>query len=249
MELDRGVTTPGNGDDRTSYIVGGNLCLSESTGGGTQFNVGSGDTLYVGTQITLCTGLASSTQFSLINGGVGTLVLAASNNFTASTQTSNGTLVLANTAALSASPLVINGGYVAFSGITQNFPLVSLSGNGGTLVLANTNNSPVNVSVGGGRLDNLFRCLDGQRLADCHRRQPDVGRQQQLQRHNPRRGRPNARRSLRGRHRRHRFLRRHAAVHQRRQWYRRFVAAIQHGGQSEVQHRHGRPEVLRSQAV
>ncbi len=147
-QLDRGVTTPGNGDDRTSYIVGGNLCLSESTGGGTQFNVGSGDTLYVGAQITLCTGLASSTQFSLINGGVGTLVLAASNNFTASTQTSNGTLVLANTAALSASPLVINGGYVAFSGITQNFPLVSLSGNGGTLVLANTNNSPVNVSVG-----------------------------------------------------------------------------------------------------
>lgn len=149
--LDGGVLTPGNGDDRTSYILGGNLCLSQSTGGGspsgTSFNVGGGDTLYVGAQITLCTGLASSTQFSLVDQGSGTLVLAGSNTFTASTQVSNGTLVLANTAALAASPLVISGGAVTFSG-TQTFPLVSLSGNGGSLVLNNTSGTAVNVSVG-----------------------------------------------------------------------------------------------------
>ena len=119
---------------------------------GTQFSVAFGDTLYVGSQITLCTGLASAVQFSLVNTGEGTLILAASNNFTASTQMNGGgTLVLANPAALSASQqLIINSGMVDFSAITSVFPLMGLGGNGGSLVLANTNGSPVNVSVGGG---------------------------------------------------------------------------------------------------
>ena len=152
--LDGGVSTPGGGS--TSYILGGNLCLSQSTGGGspsgTQFSVAFGDTLYVGSQITLCTGLASAVQFSLVNTGEGTLILAASNNFTASTQMNGGgTLVLANPAALSASQqLIINSGMVDFSAITSVFPLMGFGGNGGSLVLANTNGSPVNVSVGGG---------------------------------------------------------------------------------------------------
>ena len=64
----------------------------------------------------------------------------------------NGTLVLTNAAALERLQPAGHGqwGTVSFSGITQTVPLVSLAGIGGTLVLANTSGTPVNVSVGGG---------------------------------------------------------------------------------------------------
>jgi fibronectin-binding autotransporter adhesin len=157
--LDGGVTTAGIGN--TSYILGGNLCLSQNTGGGTPgatlFNVQSGDSLYVGAQLTNCSGFVSGTsQFGLFIPGGGTLTLAGSNNFTPATQMNSGTLVLANSAALSASPLVINGGNTIFSGVTQTFPLVSLSGNSGTLVLSNTNGTPVNLSVGSGNATTTY---------------------------------------------------------------------------------------------
>ena len=161
--LDGGVSTPGNGDNRTSYILGGNLCLTQNSAGGTQFSVGGGDTLYVSAQLAFCTSFTNgTTQFSLANAGAGTLVLAASNNFSTSTLMDNGTLLLADPAALSASPLVMTAGTVGFSGITQTVPLVSLAGFGGTLLLANTSGSPVNVSVGsGGAVTNYSGLLTG----------------------------------------------------------------------------------------
>ncbi len=147
--FDGGVATAGSGN--TSYMLGGNACLTQNSGGGTQFNVAAGDTLSVLTQICSGTSFINGTsQFPLAINGQGTLVLAGSNNFSTSTQMNNGTLFLANTAALAASPLVMSGGTVSFSGITQTVPLVSLAGIGGTLVLANTSGTPVNVSVGSG---------------------------------------------------------------------------------------------------
>ena len=150
--LDGGVSTPGNSDSRTSYITGGNLCLTQnSAGGGTQFNVGTGDTLFVSSQLTFCTSFTNgTTQFNLVVNGPGTLVLAGSNNFSTTTMMNGGTLLLANSAALLDSPLVISGGTVGFNNVTAA-PAVSvpsLSGNGGTLLLTNTNGSGVNLSVG-----------------------------------------------------------------------------------------------------
>jgi fibronectin-binding autotransporter adhesin len=144
--FDYGVSTPGDG--KTSYMLGGNAVLTQTpTANGTQFNVGAGDTLYVGTALSL---VSSLTFDNLVNVGAGTLVLAGSNNFNSTTMVNNGTLVLANTAAILASLLNISGGNVTFNGITHPVPVVSLTGNSGTLVLANTNGSPVNLSVGGG---------------------------------------------------------------------------------------------------
>jgi autotransporter-associated beta strand protein len=160
--FDGGVSTAGSGN--TSYMIGGNAALTQSFGGGTQFNVNTGDVLYVATQLFAAPGLTGTAtgngNFPLVIGGAGTLILAGSNNFSTSTQMNSGTLVLANTAALLNSPLVLNAGSVTFNGITQPVPLVSLAGNfSGTLVLANTNGSPVNVSVGGGGASSTYSGL------------------------------------------------------------------------------------------
>jgi autotransporter-associated beta strand protein len=144
--FDQGVSVPSGG---TSYMLGGNAALTQNSGGGTQFNIGSGDTLYASTNLAFGTSIASSAQFSLVKAGNGTLILAGSNNFTSSTIVNAGTLLLANVAALKASPLIISAGTVSLSGI-NSISLVSLSGSAaGTLLLTNTDGSSANLTVAG----------------------------------------------------------------------------------------------------
>ena len=89
--FDGGVLT--GSDGRTSYILGGNLALTSSaTSGGTQINVGTGDTLNVTTIIGLAPGLTAASQFGLVKTGSGILDLTASNTYSKGTTINGGTL-------------------------------------------------------------------------------------------------------------------------------------------------------------
>jgi autotransporter-associated beta strand protein len=142
--FDGGVSTAGDG--KTSYIIGGNAALTENTLGGTQFNIGTGDTLYMSTALSLFS-TANITSRTLVKTGAGTLVLAGSTGYTAPTFVNAGTLLLANAAALKSSPLNITAGTVSFGGI-NSIAVVSLAGtNGGVLLLTNTDGSSANLTV------------------------------------------------------------------------------------------------------
>ena len=152
--LDGGVSTPGD-IGTTSYIIGGNLELTQHTivngGSATVFNIARGDTLVMAAVISSTFGGTSSPDNLVFEGG-GTLILAESNgskvgnSFYESTYVEAGTLLLANSAALLSSPLNISAGTVGFAGINAA-QIAGLAGNDGTLLLSDTNGSPVALTV------------------------------------------------------------------------------------------------------
>jgi galactan endo-1,6-beta-galactosidase len=100
--LDGGVSTPGD-IGSTSYILGGNLLLTQHTivGGGsaTVFSIVHGDTLVMNSTISSSV-LNTSSPDSLVFTGGGTLILSGSNNYSTGTYVASGTLIVASPAAL-----------------------------------------------------------------------------------------------------------------------------------------------------
>ncbi len=152
--LDGGVSTPGD-IGTTSYLIGGNIELTQhaSVNGGsaTVFNIARGDTLVMAAVIS-STFSDTSSRDNLVFEGGGTLILAASNGggigslFNKNTYVEAGTLLLANSSALAASPLSISAGTVGFDGVNRA-RIGGLAGTGGMLLLTGASGSPIALSV------------------------------------------------------------------------------------------------------
>ena len=152
--FDDGVSTPGD-IGSTSYLIGGNVELTQhanvSGGSATVFNIAHGDTFVMAAVISSTFTDTTSPDNIVFEGG-GTLILVASNGggngnlFNKGTYVDAGTLLLANSSALSASLLNISAGTVGFDGV-NHAQIGGLAGNGGTLLLTGTSGSPVALTV------------------------------------------------------------------------------------------------------
>ncbi len=110
FNLDWGVSTPGNGS--SSAITGGNISVSQ--GGGTVFNIGSGDTLTISAVIDHNPGNMDDT--GVIKTGSGKLVLQASNNYITPSTVNGGVLQVDGSLDAGSTVYVASSGTLAGSG-------------------------------------------------------------------------------------------------------------------------------------
>lgn len=126
-------------------VTNSNITLAAGGVNGTNFGVNVNAST-VGYTFTGADAIGLTGSIRLSKSGAGSLTLGGTNTFTGATTLTGGTLTLAHSGALQASPLTITGGTLAFNGITST-SFISLAGNQ-PLVLTNTSAAAVDLSVG-----------------------------------------------------------------------------------------------------